>query len=175
MVSVQKDRGPAYVAPQASILGEVVLGEGSSIWPCAVLRGDLAPIRIGRQSNVQDGAILHVARNLPCIVGDEVTIGHGAIAHGCTVGNRCIIGMGAILLNGSSIGEDSIVGAGTLVTEGKNFPPRSLILGSPGRAVRQLTEEELTHIKHSAESYLRLALEASGRDASSLGSWEDEE
>ncbi|HEY9055039.1 MAG TPA: gamma carbonic anhydrase family protein [Rectinemataceae bacterium] len=116
-----------------------------------------------------------MAKTLPCIVGEEVTIGHGAIVHGCEVGNRCIIGMGAILLNGSRIGEDSIVGAGTLVTEGKSFPPRSLILGSPGKAVRELRDEELAHIRHSAESYLRLALEAAGKDASRLSAWGDEE
>lgn len=150
----------AFVAPSAAVSGEVSLGEGASVWHNATLRGDLAPIRVGRHSNVQDGAVLHVALGHPCVIGDEVTVGHGAIVHGCTVGDRCLVGMGSILLDGCAIGEESIVGAGALVTEGKQFPPRSLVLGSPARKVRDLSDEEVTHLRESAAAYFELAQKA---------------
>lgn len=153
--------GPAYVAPSASITGDVALGRDSSVWHNAVLRGDLAPIRVGERSNVQDGAVLHVATGLPCLIGDDVTIGHGAIVHGCKVGDRCLIGMGSIILNGAEIGDECIVAAGALVTEGKKIPPRSLVLGSPAKIVRATSEEDMKKILHTAEAYCRLASKAS--------------
>jgi len=150
----------AFIAPSASITGRVSLGRDASIWHNVTLRGDLAPVGIGDRSNVQDGAILHVATNLPCIVGNDVTIGHGAIVHGCKVGNRCLIGMGAIILNGADIGDECIIGAGALVTEGKKIPPRSLVVGSPARVTRQISEAELKHILENAASYCELASKA---------------
>lgn len=151
---------PLFVAPSASVTGRVFLGEDVSLWHNTTLRGDIAPIYVGQRSNIQDGAVLHVADDLPCKVGVDVTVGHGAIVHACTIGDRCIIGMGSIILNGATIAEDSIVGAGALVTEGKSFPPRSLIIGSPAKAVRTLRDEEVTHIKESAATYCSLAKEA---------------
>jgi len=150
----------AYVAPSASLTGDVRLGEDASIWHNATLRGDLAPVVVGRGSNVQDGAILHVAHELPCIVGEDVTIGHGAIVHGCRVADRCLIGMGAIILNGAEIGEDSIVGAGALVTEGKQIPPRSLVLGNPARIVRTVKDTEIEKIQKTAQNYREMAAAA---------------
>ncbi len=150
----------AYIAPSASITGDVRLGDKASIWHNATLRGDLAPVFVGRGSNVQDGAVLHVAHELPCIVGEDVTVGHGAIVHGCRVADRCLIGMGAILLNGAEIGEESIVGAGALVTEGKKIPPRSLILGNPARIVRAVKDEEIEKIRKTALNYREMAAEA---------------
>jgi carbonic anhydrase/acetyltransferase-like protein (isoleucine patch superfamily) len=149
-----------YVAPSASVTGEVRLGEESSIWHNATLRGDLAPIVVGRGSNVQDGAILHVAHEFPCVLGEDVTVGHGAIVHGCKVADRCLIGMGAIILNGAEIGEESIVGAGALVTEGKKIPPRSLLTGNPAKIVRQVRDDEVEKIIASAAHYRTLAASA---------------
>lgn len=149
-----------FVAPSASVTGNVSLGEESSIWHNVTLRGDLAPVLIGRGSNVQDGSVLHVAHDLPCVLGQDVTVGHGAIVHGCKVADRCLIGMGSIILNGAEIGEESIVGAGALVTEGKKIPPRSLVLGNPAKIVRQVRDEEVEKIIASAAHYRRLAAEA---------------
>lgn len=146
-----------YIAPSASITGSVHMGEQTSVWHNATIRGDIAEIKIGARSNIQDGAVLHVAHTAPCTIGDDVTIGHGAIVHGCTIGNRCLIGMGSILLNNAVISDDCIVGAGALVTEGKVFPSRSLIVGSPARAVRTLDENQLEKIVHAANSYCELA------------------
>jgi carbonic anhydrase/acetyltransferase-like protein (isoleucine patch superfamily) len=147
----------AFVAWNAEIMGSVELGDGASIWYATVLRGDIAAIRIGAGSNVQDGSVLHVDHDTPCLIGEHVTIGHGAIVHACRVGDRCLIGMGAIILNGAVIGEDSIVGAGALVTQGKSFPPRSMILGSPAKLVRPLTDEEVAGLRPHAEAYVDLA------------------
>jgi len=158
----------AFISARASITGKVSLGKDSSVWHNATLRGDIAPIRIGERTNIQDGAVLHVAHDLPCIVGDDVTVGHGAIVHGCRVGNRCLIGMGSIILNGAEIGEECLVGAGALVTEGKKIPPRSLVLGNPARVVRGVTDEEAAGILESAAAYLRLARNASTDSAVSI-------
>jgi gamma-carbonic anhydrase len=147
----------AFVAASADVTGEVELGDGASVWYGAVLRADLAPIKLGAGSNVQDGAVMHVAEDRPCILGDEVTVGHRAILHGCEVGDRCLIGMGAILLDGSVIGEESIVGAGALVTQGKSFPPRSMILGSPAKVARELRPDEIAGLGEHARSYVELA------------------
>ena len=150
-----------YVHHSASVIGHVNLGDNVSVWPCAVIRGDINFIRIGAGSNIQDGAVLHVNHaseydklGSPLIIGDHVTIGHNVILHGCTVGNKCLIGMGSILMDGVQIGDQSIIGAGSLVTEGKIFPPRSLIVGRPAKFVRVLTETEILFLDQSADNYL---------------------
>jgi gamma-carbonic anhydrase len=147
----------AFVAASAELTGEVELGDGASVWYGAVLRADLAPIKLGAGTNVQDGAVMHVAEGLPCALGDDVTVGHRAILHGCSIGDRCLIGMGAILLDGSVIGEESIVGAGALVTQGKSFPPRSMILGSPAKVARELRPDEVAGLREHARAYVDLA------------------
>jgi gamma-carbonic anhydrase len=147
----------AFVAASADVTGEVELGDGASVWYGAVLRADLAPIKLGTGSNVQDGAVMHVAEDRPCLLGDDVTVGHRAILHGCSIGDRCLIGMGAILLDGSVIGEESIVGAGALVTQGKSFPPRSMILGSPAKVARELRPDEVAGLREHARAYVELA------------------
>jgi gamma-carbonic anhydrase len=157
----------AYVDESAQVIGDVVLGGESSIWLNAVVRGDVNYIRIGRQSNLQDGVIVHVNHqpSYPTIVGERVTVGHGAILHGCVVEDRCLIGMGAILLNGSHVGSDSIVAAGTLVPERTVIPPRSLVMGSPGKVRRAVTDTELAFILEGAANYVRYRLEYMDQDA----------
>jgi gamma-carbonic anhydrase len=157
----------AYVDESAQVIGDVVIGAESSIWLNAVVRGDVNYIRIGRQSNLQDGVIVHVNHqpSYPTIVGERVTVGHGAILHGCVVEDRCLIGMGAILLNGSHVGSDSIVAAGTLVPERTVIPPRSLVMGSPGKVRRALTDAELAFILEGAANYVRYRLEYMDQDA----------
>ena len=145
----------AYVDPQAVIIGDVTIGEDSSIWPCAVLRGDYHSIRIGARTSIQDGCVLHIqGENFSISVGDGVTVGHGVILHGCTVESNCLIGMGAILLNGSKIGTGSIVAAGTLIPEGMEILPGSLVMGVPGKARRVVTDAERIQIAVSAEHYV---------------------
>ena len=147
----------AYIAENASIIGDVVLEEGSSVWFGAVLRGDSGPIRVGKNSNIQDNCVLHCDEGGKLEIGEQVTVGHGAIVHGCTVGDGCMIGMGAILLNDAVIGDHSMVGAGALVTSGKTFPPGSLIMGSPARAVRNVTKAHLDMMEHGAGEYCRFS------------------
>lgn len=144
----------AWVAPSADVVGEAILGEDVSIWFGAVIRGDNTPIPIGARSNVQEGAMLHSDPDAPLTIGEDCTIGHHAILHGCTIGNRVLIGMGATVLNHAVIGDDCIVGANALVTEGKTFPPGSLIVGSPARAVRSLDEHAIASLKVSAAHYV---------------------
>ncbi len=144
----------AYVDPAAVIIGDVVLGEHSSVWPCAVIRGDVHYIRIGERSNVQDNSVLHVMRDTnPLVLGDNVTVGHSVTLHGCTVESRCLIGMGSIILNGVVIGSGSIVAAGTLIPERTVIPPGSLVMGSPGKVRRPLTEEDQQSIDRYAQNY----------------------
>ena len=143
----------AFVAPEATLVGKVRLGERASVWFGAVLRGDNDWISIGAGSNVQDGAVLHTDPGFPLQVGAGVTIGHQAMLHGCTIGDGSLIGIQAVLLNGVVVGRQCIVGACALLTEGKTFPDRVLILGSPARAVRQLSDDELRLIEHAAVSY----------------------
>ena len=146
-----------FVGEGAVIVGEVHIAEDCGVWFNAALRGDNEPIRIGARTNIQEGAILHVDPGFPLVVGTGVTIGHGAIVHGATVHDNTVIGMGSILLNGAVIGKDSIVGAGALVTQGKEFPPGSLILGSPAKLVRELTDDEVDRNRQSAQSYAERA------------------
>ena len=146
----------AFIDQTAQVVGDVEVGAESSIWMNAVVRGDVNYIRIGARSNVQDNSVVHVMHGThPTVIGDDVTVGHSAIVHGCTVANRVLIGMGAILLNGSQIGEDCIVAAGTLVTEGTVIPPRSMVMGSPGKVRRPLNDAEVASILEYSGNYVR--------------------
>lgn len=145
--------GRFYVAPGAHVIGKVTLGEGVGIWFGAVLRGDLERIVVGDRTNVQENASLHTEVGHPLIIGDDVTIGHAAVVHGCTIGDNTLIGMGAIILNGARIGRNCLVGAGALVTEHKEFPDGSLIVGSPAKAVRPLDAATVAALKKSATDY----------------------
>lgn len=146
-----------FIANTATVLGAVELGENVSIWFSAVLRGDINRIVVGAGSNVQDGAILHIADNFPCIVGERVTIGHGAIVHACTVGDEVLVGMGATILDGALIGARSIIGAGALVTGKTIIPPGSLVLGSPAKVLKTLSVAEQNAIAGWAEKYVALS------------------
>jgi carbonic anhydrase/acetyltransferase-like protein (isoleucine patch superfamily) len=146
----------AFVHADALVLGDVTLGARVSVWPTAVIRGDTGRIVIGDESNVQDGTVIHVDHGVPTTVGRRVAIGHRAIVHGSTVDDDCLIGMGAILLNGVSIGSGSIVGAGAVCREGLRVPPNSLVLGVPGRIVRETTAAERDRIARTVQSYLEL-------------------
>ena len=143
-----------YLAKTAVVLGDVTLGDYASVWFGAVLRGDINRIIVGHHSNVQDNAVLHLADDFPCVVGNWVTIGHSAVVHACTVGDECLIGMGAVILDGAEIGAQSIVGAKALVTQGMKVPPGSLVLGAPAKVVRALTPEERANLKWWAEKYV---------------------
>lgn len=147
----------SWAAPSADLIGDVRLGERASIWFGAVVRADNTPIIIGDESNVQDGSVCHSDAGFPLTIGARVTVGHQAILHGCTVRDDCLIGMGARILNGAVIEPGCIVGAAALVTEGKTFPAGSLIVGSPARAVRQVTDEERQLLRASAEHYAEKA------------------
>lgn len=144
----------ALIVASAELIGDVTIGAESSVWFQVVLRGDINAIRIGARTNIQDGTIGHVSRTRPLIVGDEVTVGHRVILHACEVQRGCLIGMGAILMDGVVVGEESLVGAGALVTQGTQIPPRSLVLGAPATVRRQLTDEEIAFCKSSWERYI---------------------
>jgi len=146
-----------WIAPSADVIGDARLGAGASVWFGAVIRADNTPILVGARTNIQESAMLHSDPGAPLTIGEEVTVGHHAILHGCTVGDRALIGMGAVVLNRAVIGPDCIVGAGALVTEGKEFPAGSLIVGSPARAVRQLDETALAMLRASAAHYVEKA------------------
>ncbi|MGA2975868.1 MAG: gamma carbonic anhydrase family protein [Spirochaetia bacterium] len=150
----------AFIAWNAEVSGEVVLEKDTSVWFSATVRGDLASITVGEGTNVQDSATLHVETGLPLRVGRRVTVGHNAVLHGCTVGDDCLIGMGAMILSGAVIGRESIVGAGALVTEGKAFPPRSLIIGSPARALHTIDDASIEKIRENGRVYAELARRA---------------
>ena len=150
----------AYVDASAQVIGDVAIGAESSIWMNAVVRGDVHWIRIGDRSNVQDGTVVHVMNGThPTTIGNDVTIGHAAVVHGCTLGDRVLVGMGAILLNGATVGSDSIVAAGSLLTEESSFAPRSLVMGSPARVKRQLSEAEVASIVQFSERYVGYRLD----------------
>ena len=144
----------AYVDLSAQIIGDVEIGAESSVWMNVVIRGDVNRIRIGRRSNIQDLTMVHVMRDTyPTTIGDEVTIGHSAVIHGTTIEDRVLVGMAAVLLNGVHIGHDSVIAAGTLLTEGTRIPPRSLVMGRPGKVKRELTDEEVAEIRWYADNY----------------------
>lgn len=144
----------AYIAKTAVVVGDVSLGEHSSVWFGAVLRGDINRIAVGRGSNIQDNAVLHLADDFACLVGDHVTIGHSAVVHACTVEDECLVGMGATILDGAVIGAQSIIGAGALVTQRTKIPPGSLVVGSPATVKRALTPEERAALRGWAEKYV---------------------
>ena len=159
----------AFVAPGAALIGDVTLAEESSVWFQTVLRGDLNRIVIGPRSNVQDGAVVHLADDLGTFVGELVTVGHKAILHACTIADEVLVGMGAIILDGAEIGARSIIGAGALVTGGKKIPPGSLVLGSPAKVVRMLSSEEQAGIRVWAEKYVALSRAYRERAAGAAG------
>ena len=144
----------AWVADSATVIGDVELAEESSVWFGAILRGDTDSLRIGRRSNVQDGSVIHADEGVPATLGDEVSIGHLVMLHGCTIGDGSLIGIGAVVLNGARIGKGCLVGARSLVTEGKSFPDGSLIMGSPAVVVRALSAEQIDGLRHIAEHYV---------------------
>jgi len=145
----------AFIDDSAQVIGDVEIGEESSVWMAVVVRGDVNAIRIGRRTNVQDGTVVHVMIDThPTTIGDNVTIGHAAVVHGCTIEDQCLVGMGAILLNGAHIGTQSIVAAGALITEGMKVPAKSLVMGSPAKVKRLLTHAEVAQIQGYAERYV---------------------
>ena len=154
---VPRDEGAVFVAPNATVLGDVVLGPGSSVWYGAVLRGDDGTLTLGENTNVQDNAVLHTGPGLDVKVGKGVSIGHGAIVHGCTVGDHCLIGMHATILNGAVIGDGCLIAAGALVPERTVIPAGSLVIGVPGKVVRAVSAEQAAGIKANEEEYLQLA------------------
>jgi len=146
-----------YVAPGAHVIGDVTIGEQSSIWFNSVIRGDEAPIIIGKKSNVQDNSTCHLYEGSPLILEDEVSVGHNVILHGCTLKKGSLIGMGATILDGAVIGENAFIGANTLIPSGKEIPPRTLVLGSPGKVIRELTDKDLALIQLTIDTYVQKA------------------
>lgn len=146
--------GRYWVAPSASVIGDVRLGEAASVWFNAVIRADNEPLSIGARSNIQDGAVLHSDAGSPLVIGEGVTVGHKAMLHGCTIGDNSLIGINAVVLNRARIGRDSLVGAGALVPEGKIFPDGVLLIGAPARVARELTDEQIALLRVSAEHYV---------------------
>ena len=149
----------AFVAPGARVIGKVRVGEESSIWYGAVLRGDLDEIRIGARTSIQDNAVLHMDAGFPVSIGDDCVVGHAAVVHGCEIGDRCLIGMNATVLTGAKIGEGSIVAAGAMVPEGREYPPRSLIVGMPAKRIKEVSEEQTKDIARGARSYVERGAE----------------
>lgn len=146
----------SYIDPSAQVIGDVEIGERSSVWPNVTLRGDVNFIRIGMESNIQDNSVIHVEHHLyPTILGDRVTVGHLAMLHGCTVEDDCLIGIGAIILNGAHVGAGSVVAAGTLVPERMRIPPNSMVMGTPGKVRRELNDDERTRFRENAQNYVR--------------------
>ncbi len=146
-----------FLAPGCQLIGDVQVKKDANIWPNAVIRADLAPTLIGSRTNIQDNCTLHVDTETPLILGDNITVGHGAILHGCKIEDNCLIGMGATILNNAVIGRETIIGAGALIPEGKEIPSHSLVIGVPGKVVRKLTEEEINNLQKSADHYVQIA------------------
>jgi carbonic anhydrase/acetyltransferase-like protein (isoleucine patch superfamily) len=146
--------GRFWVADSATVIGRVAIGEDASVWFNTVVRGDNEPVVIGARANVQDGCVLHTDPGFPLAVGDEATIGHMTMLHGCTIGRGALVGIGAIVLNGASIGEDCMIGAGALIPEGKEVPARSVVLGSPGKIIRQVSERDLERMRWGVQTYV---------------------
>jgi carbonic anhydrase/acetyltransferase-like protein (isoleucine patch superfamily) len=150
----------AFVDQSAQVIGDVAIGPESSVWMNVVIRGDINRIRIGRRTNIQDLTMIHVMRQThPTIIGDEVTIGHSAVLHGCTIEDRVLVGMAAVMLNGVHVEHDSVIAAGTLLTEGTRIPARSLVMGRPGKVKRELTDEEIAGIRRYADNYVAYRLD----------------
>ncbi len=147
----------AFVAPGAYVIGKVRVGEGSSIWYGAVLRGDLDEIQVGARTSIQDNAVIHMDEGYPVTVGDDCVVGHAAVVHGCEIGDRCLVGMNATILTGAKIGEGSIVAAGAMVPEGREFPPKSLVVGVPAKRVGEVRDEQTKDIARGARSYVERA------------------
>ena len=143
-----------WIAPNATVIGDVHLARNVSIWWGCTLRADNDPISIGENSNIQDNSVLHTDEGVPLTIGANVTVGHRVILHGCTVGDGCLVGMGAIVMNRAVIGRECLIGAGSVIPEGKEIPERSLVIGTPGRVIRQLTDQDVAGIRASAQSYL---------------------
>ncbi|MBU0530653.1 MAG: gamma carbonic anhydrase family protein [Candidatus Aenigmatarchaeota archaeon] len=164
MIYKYKDKRPnihktVFIAPSADIIGDVIIGENSSVWFNSVVRGDESTITIGKNTNIQDCTTIHGCGHHPVLIKDGVTVGHDACVHGCTINSDCIIGMGATLLNGCVIGKESIIGAGAVITENTKIPPRSLVVGVPAKVVRKITANNLRQIKENAEEYILLKKE----------------
>lgn len=151
-----------FVAPGARIVGRVEIGAHSSVFYNVVIRGDVDEVKIGSGTNIQDGAVLHEDTGMPLIIGDNVTVGHSVLLHGCHVGDGAVIGMGAIVLSGAKIGANCVIGAGSLVTEGKEIPPHSLVIGSPAKVIRELSPDDIKKFSKLAQSYRQRALEYRG-------------
>ncbi len=158
-MDVQISGEPLFVAGNATIIGDITIGNQVGIWFGAVIRGDRDRIIIGDRSNIQDNCVVHTSKGFPVIIGDEVSVGHGAILHGCVIHDRVLVGMGAIVLNGAKIGGGSIIGAGAVITEGKEIPPNSVVIGVPGKIVKQTDAVQQQHILNNAISYVELAME----------------
>jgi carbonic anhydrase/acetyltransferase-like protein (isoleucine patch superfamily) len=154
---IETESDSFYIAPSAAVIGKVHLGDQASVWWHAVLRGDNEAITIGAGSNIQDGCVLHTAPGFPLVLGARVTVGHMAMLHGCTIGDGSLIGIGAVVLNGARIGKNCLIAARALVTEGKEIPDNSMVVGAPGKVVREVTEEHLARIQAGADSYIRKA------------------
>jgi len=150
---------PLFMAGNATVTGDVTIGNHVGIWFGAVIRADKDRIIIGDRSNIQDNCVVHTSKGFPVTIGSDVSVGHGAILHGCTIDNRVLVGMGAILLNGAKVGNGSIIGAGTVVTEGKDIPPNSVVIGVPGKIIKQTDPDQQQHILTNAASYVELARE----------------
>ena len=149
----------SYLAPNCTLIGSIFVDENASIFPGVTIRADRERVVIGKNTNIQENAILHVETDFPCLLGDNVTIGHGAIIHACTVENNCIIGMGAIVMDGAVVGENSVVGAGAVISKGVKIPPKSIVMGLPGKVKREVTEAEIAYNQQSADDYFKNAYE----------------
>ena len=162
MIEAYQNKKPQFgsnarVHASAVIIGDTQLGQDCSVWPQAVLRGDYNSIQVGDRSNIQDGAVVHIDHGYPCVIGSDVVVGHQACIHGCSIGSRSLIGIHAVILSGAQIGEECIIGAGAVVGEGKVIPPRSLVLGVPGKVVRQVGDGEIKKILESVKNYMGYA------------------
>ena len=151
------DESASWVAPSADLIGEVTIGKNSSIWWQAVLRADNEPITIGTRTNIQDGCVLHTDPGFPISIGNDVSVGHLCMLHGCTIDDGTLIGIGSIILNGAKIGKNVLIGANSLITEGKHIPPYTLVMGSPGKVIRQLSEKQISTLISNAAGYVRRA------------------
>ena len=150
----QIDESNSWIAPSADIIGAVKIGQSSSVWWQAVLRADNEPITIGMRTNIQDGCILHTDPGFPISIGSNVSVGHLCMLHGCTIDDGCLIGIGSVILNGAKIGKNVLIGAHTLITEGKQIPDNSLVIGSPGKVIRELTKEQIKGLSANADGYV---------------------